>query len=544
MSRPRLILMLLLLLLLLPGAITARETKDILSDTFEEFPGEGLEIYTNPSGIRVYIDGVDQGYTPIVIDDPAPGIHLIRLVQDGYIERSFNINVFSKSRLIISIKMEAILGQVMLSIYREKGSPEQRTFNPQIYANIGDDNSTPITPPHDNKIMLNLPIGYNTIKIRAFGWNDSLRTVLVDEYTMVILNVYMKPAIFKVENVSQNRKRFNPMNPGSLGVTEYNFEVSSPGTGTFKITDANGSVVYEKELKQFDTWVQNVKWDGKDSQGVPYPEGVYTALLEAFAPSDLNQNEKKHFSIEMKTEISYSALIFPLSVESGISGLTFTPLPHTLPTGSYQIKANLLFGSFNVPSKTQEYESKFLFPFGISMRTSLLNRFELMTSFNITPRLEDLIGLGVLGSAKYNFLDGSGNVPIAFSLGASYTWTNINGEYPLSPGRGAGIYMPLSWELTNLSIAFCPIIFWHGPEGLIPQLLLSTGALYHGSWIAGGISMRYEIDFVDNARSRFLTGIEVNLFPPPSNLFFSFRGGIIYHQDIGGYGGMGIGLIY
>jgi hypothetical protein len=122
--------------------------------------------------------------------------------------------------------------------------------------------------------------------------------------------------------------------------------------------------------------------------------------------------------------------------------------------------------------------------------------------------------------------------------------TNRNGASPLSQESGVGIYTPLSLELKELSIGFCPVIFWQGAEELIPQLLLSTGVLYLGSWITSGISMRYEFNFEKNTKSRLLAGIEAALFPPPSNLFFSFQCGIIYQQDIGGYGGIGIGLIY
>jgi len=544
MIRLRLLFMSLLLLLFLHGALTALETKDILEDSFEEVSGTGLVIYTNPSRVRIYLDGEDRGYTPLVIDNPTPGIHFIRLTYDGYKERYFNINIFNTSRLIVSIKMEAVRGLATVSVYREQDSPEQLPFNPQIYANVSDRDTTPIIPTNDNKTPLSLPIGYNTIKIRAFGWEDSKKYVYVDEYTNTVVEIYMKPAAFKVENVFQSRKRFNPKNPGSLGITEYSFEVSGPGTGTFTILDANESVVFEKKFEQFDTWVQYITWDGRDSQGVPYPEGVYMVVLEASAPPELIQEEEKPFFIAMKIEINYSAIIFPLSVESGISGLTFTPLPHALPGGSYQIEANLLFGSFLVPSVSQEDERKFLFPFSLSMRLSPFNHFELTTVFNITPRLDDVIGLGISGSVKYNFLDGNDHVPLAFSLGASYTGTNSNGEYPLSPGRGIGFYTPLSLELKALSIAFCPIVFWHGPEGLIPHLLLSTGFLYHSSWLTGGISARYEFDFEDDTRSRLLAGMEVNLFPPPSNLFFSFRGGVVYQYDISGYGGVGIGVIY
>jgi len=544
MIRLRFILMPLLLLFFLPAALTARETKDIVEDTFEEVSGIGLEIYTNPSGVNVYIDGVDRGYTPIVINNPTPGIHTIRLVQDGYIERSFDVNLFTTSRLIVSIKMQVIRRPVTVSIYREQNSPEQLPLNPQIYADVPEGNTTPVIPTNNNKIQLRLPIGYNTIKIRAFGWEDLNKNIYVDEYITNVVDIYMKPAVFRVENVYQSRKRFNPMNPGSLGITEYSFEVSAPGSGTFMILDANESVVFEKKFEHFDTWVQSLTWDGRDSQGVPYPEGVYMAVIEASAPPYLIKEGEKPFFMAMKLEINYSTVIFPLSVESGIAGLTFTPLPHVLPGGSYQINANLLFGSFHVPSASQEDERKFLFPFNISMRISPFNRFELTTVFNITPRLEDVIGLGISGSVKYNFLDGNGSVPLAFSLGASYAGTNSNGEYPLSPGRGVGFYAPLSLELTNLSIAFCPIIFWHGPEGLIPQLLLSTGILYRGSWLTGGISARYEFDFEGNAKSRLLAGVEVNLFPPPSNFFFSFRGGIVYRQDVDWFCGVGIGLIY
>ncbi|GBU28660.1 hypothetical protein R84B8_02220 [Treponema sp. R8-4-B8] len=541
MIRLRLIFTPLLLLLFLPAALTARETKDIVEDTFEERAGAGLEIYSNPSAVRVYIDGADRGFTPIVINNLAVGIHFIRLTRDGYKERSFNINIFNTSRLIISIKMEEIRGLAIVSIDREKDSPEQLPLNPLIFADVPEGSATPVIPSIDNKILLNLPVGYNTIKIRAFGWEDSLNTVLVDEHTAAIVDVFMKPAVFKVENVSQNRKRFNPKNSGNLGVTEYSFEVSAPGIGILTILDANGSVVYKKQFEQFDTWVQNITWDGKDSLGLPHPEGVYTVVIEASALPEFIKEEKPFF-IAMKTEISYSAVIFPLSVESGISGLTFTPLPHALPGGSFQINANFLIGSLRSPSNTLEDEKKLLFPFSISMRISPFNRFELTSVFNITPQFENVIGLSLSGSVKYNFFNGNG--PLAFSLGASYAWTNLNGEYPLSSGGGIGVYMPLSLELSNFSIAFCPIIFWHGPEGLIPRLLLSTGVLYHGSWITGGISMRYEFDFEDNTRSRLLAGMEACLFPPPSNLFFSFRGGIIYQRDICGYGGIGIGLIY
>jgi hypothetical protein len=401
MIRLMLLFILLILLFTLPDALSARETKDIVKDSFEEVSGYGLEIHTNPAGVTVYIDGVKRGITPVFINNPDTGVHYIRLIRDGYEERIFSVNLFSASRLIVSIKMEEIRGLAMVSVYREKESPELLPLNPQIYAKTQDGITTPVIPPHDNKILLSLPVGYNTIKVRAFGWRDSSITVLVNEYFTVPADIFMKPELFKIENISQNRKRFNPMNPGNLGVTEYRFEVSAPGTGAIIIQEENGSVIYEKQFEQFNTWVQNITWDGRDSQGIPYPEGVYTVLIEASALPEFSKEKEKTIFIKMKTEINYSDVIFPLSTDSGISGLTFAPLPKTLPEGSYQIKVNLLLGSFHIQAKTLEDERKFCLPFSIGMRISPINRFELSTVINIIPQLENMTGFGVLGSVKW-----------------------------------------------------------------------------------------------------------------------------------------------
>ena len=127
----------------------------------------------------------------------------------------------------------------------------------------------------------------------------------------------------------------------------------------------------------------------------------------------------------------------------------------------------------------------------------------------------------------------------------SYTWANNLGEYVLSPGKGVGFYTPLSLDLTNISIVVCPSAFWHGPQGIVPDLLLSAGILYRGTWLTGGISARYEFDFTENSGQRLLAGAEIHLFPPPSILVFSINGGIIQQgSKIGGYGGLTIGMIY
>jgi len=248
--------------------------------------------------------------------------------------------------------------------------------------------------------------------------------------------------------------------------------------------------------------------------------------------------------LKLETEINYSTNIIPLSLESGLSGLIFSPMPHVLPAGSYQFDAGIIPGSFSVPINTQEINNTVVLPFQINFRVSPVNRFELSGSFNINSYFENQkqTGWGLSGAAKYNIINTN---PLFFAAGISYIWAANYGENPLTPGSGIGLHAPLSLDLENFSITFCPSLFWHGPSGPIPSLLLSTGALYRGNWVNTGLSMRCELDLKENSLPpRFLTGAEVHLFPPPSNFVFSFIGGIwTQEQHIGGFGGLKIGII-
>jgi hypothetical protein len=523
--------MFLIFLCLFPALLQAREASGITGDSFEEISGRGLVIRTNPSGVKVFIDGAERGITPLTFDNLLPGEHSVRLNKEGYRERNFNVTLFSTSRLVVSIEMEEERGVVMVSVHRAAGSPETLPLNPQIYTGALNETETAVTLSSDNA-LLSLPTGYRTIRARAFGWEDSRVTVLVDGTNAVTADIYMKPAVFKLENISQSRRRFNPMNSGSLGVTEYRFEVSAPGAGTITITDRDGLIVFEKRLGAFDSWFQSVSWDGRDDNGRPLPKGIYTILIEASALQEFSADYNETVSLKLETEIDYSAGIFPLSLKSGISGLTFAPMPNVLPPGSYQFEAGIA------------YVNSFL-PFEIGMRVSPFKKMELATVFNINPRLENKTGWGITGSAKYNFFD-SDSSPLLFAAGVSYAWASENGDAPLSAGRGVGLFTPLSLELSNFSIVFTPAIFWRGPEGLVPALLLSAGALYNGGWFNTGLSMRCEFDFTENAESpKFLSGAQVYFLPPPSNFFVSLSAGLwTQNSNTGGYGGITIGLLY
>ena len=536
--------MILILLSLVPLRLAAQNASNITGDRFEETSGRGLVIRTNPIGVKVFIDGAERALTPAAFENLPPGEYNIRLSKEGYKERNFQVTLFSTSRLVVSIKMEEERGLIQVSVQTAAGYQAAENLNnfpfvPEIITSALDDIISTEVLSDAHNALISMPFGYRTIRVRAFGWEDASETVFVSGSDTVKVNIIMQPAIFKITNFSQNRKQFNPLNKGSHGSAEFHFDVSAPGSCKVTIKDADDSVVYTKYLEDFNTWHQTFSWDGKDASGNALPQGSYTVLIET---QTLTQS--------LTTEIKYADIINPLSSENGISGLTFSPLPHVLPAGSYQIAAGIYFGSFPLrESSASEMTDAFGLPVEINMRIAPFNRFELTTSVNLVPYFEDQIqksfaGWGVTGSAKFNIKESS-SIPLSFAAGVSYTWAGNSGELPLSPGKGIGIYAPLSLELTNLSLVFCPASFWPGPEGLIPTLLLSAGALYRGTNLNAGLSARCEMDFTKKTfNPKYLAGADVYLYPLPSNLFISFSAGVIYQERcFGWYGGFKIGII-
>ncbi|GHV95385.1 hypothetical protein AGMMS50293_17050 [Spirochaetia bacterium] len=539
--------------MLLPHSLWAQNVSDIVGDTFEETAGRGLAIRTRPAGVTVFVDGVERGQTPLSIDTLRAGEYNIRLRKDGYRDRRFKITLAEKSRLTVSIEMEEALGQALVNIFRAEGSPGEDTLplNPAIFSG-SDEMYGPV---------LNLPVGRRTIRVRAFGWEDASATVFIEENRTAVVNITLKPMVFKLSGGNVSRRRFNPDNSGSLGLVQFRFEVSGPGSGVLTILDKNGAAVYQTPLGPFTAWSQSAAWNGRDSYGNSLPEGTYTALIEASGAAspqgetNLQESGPAKQSLKLQTEINYSINIYPLSLASGFSGLAFAPVPSVLPQGSFQIEADILFGSFSAPEQTAQPARPFsALPFEMGLRFTPINRLEIAAVLNANPKFDGAAGWGFTGSAKFKILNSAGALPLGMAAGISYAWAGTDGEAPLGSGRGGGLYLPLSLELPSLSLVFSPGMRWPGPDDPIPRLLLSTGALYRGPWYTAGLSLRPEFDFTNSGnrtnipfadRVRFLTGAEARFYPPPSNLIFSVLGGAwIRGSHAGGFGGLGIGLLY
>ncbi|MDR1278626.1 MAG: PEGA domain-containing protein, partial [Treponema sp.] len=526
-----------------PPLLSGQNISDITGDTLEETAGSGLVIRTKPIGARVFIDGIERGQSPLVMNNLKEGEYYIRLVKEGYRERRFKITLSASSRLVVSIELETAAGQVLFRFRKAEGSPpeEQLPLRPVI---IADGETAAVRPEFGETPVLSLPVGYRTIQVRAFGWMEAVKTVYVREGELSTAVFTMSPAPFTMSRGTVSRPRFNPANSGSLGLTEFRFEVSAPGRGVLTIKDQAEQVVYRAVLGPFRTWSQSISWNGREAGGAPLPEGRYRAFIETEAlPWDGSAPAAQ--SLVLETEINSSLIIYPLSFQGILAGLLFAPAPVTLPSGSFQIEANLFFGG------TAPGERAFsTLPFDVGIRFSPLNRLEITALLNALPRFDGAAALGGGGSLKYVLLhSGEGRLPLGLAAGISYAWAE-NGAAPIGPGTGMGFYCPLSWRFDPLTLIFSPGIQWPIPHDLVTRPILSGGLHYQGAHFTAGFSLRQEFNVTRDpgsgrdARNRsplFLqAGGELKWYPPPSNLVFTLSGGLWHNgSQTGGFGGLG-----
>jgi hypothetical protein len=393
-------------------------------------------------------------------------------------------------------------------------------------------------------VTLDVAAGIRTVSVRAFGWEGDKTTVYVGEGAVATVDFALKPAAFALSNTSLSRSLFNPANPGALGTTVFNFEVSSPGTGAFLVFNAAGEKVFENYLAGFSNWSQNISWDGRDNFGELCPDGAYSLTLRLRSvPYDNSAAVEKEKSL--KAVIDSSKEIFPLTLSSGKAGLLFVPGTFILPRGSFQIEGSLLFGS--PPVAGGAWRS---LPFAAAFRFSPLDTLEVSAALNFLPVMDEDAGIGFGGAVKWGYF----NTPDFFgaAAGAQVSWVKDTSESPFGLSSGIELFFPFSIKTGRVfSFLFTPAALWTGDKGFpwdgAPRLLVSGGVMAKLTYFSAGVSARSGFRFTGEEKmpSPVSVGAELKFFPPPSNLVFSVSGGAWFKNSrAGGFGGLGIGMIY
>jgi len=514
-------------------------------DIITETAGRGLVIRSNPTGAKVFIDDIDRGETPLQLSDLGAGTYDIRLEKDGCISRWLRLTLRSGSGVDVFLELEAATGRVLLDIQRAPGSPSETSLPlaPEIF----------VEGRHYQAELLELPAGFRNIHIRAFGWEPLTATLYVETGSFSELALILRPAVFSVGSASISRIRFNPANSGVLGAAFINFEVSAPGGGTFSVYDGKWNKIVSSALGPFNNRQQSIAWNGRNENGDILPDGSYTVIVEVISiPWDDSDPVKDGFVMELA--IDSSSVISPLTFSSGKSGFLFAPLPSALPAGSFQLEGSLLGGSL---VSNDPWES---ISFSLAFRISPVKKLELSAALNPTVHFNENAELGVSGGVKWVFIDKDDasrrqtahrHFPFGAAAGAVFSWTGNTALTPFGMACGIELFFPLELGLGKLfSLSVSPAALWTGPDGFplepIPRLLISGGLLMRLDYLSAGFSIRSEFDFnADPLPPFILVGGEIKIFPPPSSFVFSLIGGMWRRgNSMGGFGGVGIGMIY
>jgi hypothetical protein len=536
--------------------------------------GRGLEIASDPPNAKIFIDGIERGRTPLVLEAVIAGTHTIRLEKDYYENWERSVSFSSDGRMRVSVDLVLAKGRVNLVLMNGAANmpvEPARDAGLELYV----DGIIYNRDSHSggaSKLVLTLPEGRRTLLVQLFGYNEATTTVSVERGRILDVQLALEPAELRLENLKTNRKSVNPANLGALGSVILHFTVTRAGFGRFTVIDEDENAVFTRdfgdsgdkdETTPFKSWSQAVRWDGRDPAGLPLGEGAYTLhveLRETPFPAageggtggggggrdgDGGRGDRA-LSASVPVIINSDGETYPLSLTGGIAGLVNAAHSRTLPQGSFQAEAALLAG--NVGDGEAAFSS---LPFALGFRWTPLSTVEIGAAVNISPQFGGKVYAGVAFSAKKELRRAEKFVP-GIALGLSGGW--INGKTETEQGiiAGVGINGAFSWDLPGAFSVLCsPEFIWTGKDGhpdeAAPRMNIGGGILWRRSFAVAGLSLRSLCAFAGGERgfSPLKTSAEIRLYPPPSNFVAGAAAHCVITDGTPHFsGGLTIGFIF
>ncbi len=253
--------------------------------------GTSICIKTDVFGVDVFLNGIYEGRTDLIIEGLLPGFYHLELRKVGYETEHFVICVRKGYNLDYYVQMRRIFGTI-------------RVRDVPAGASVSVTNSLStqwlLSSKEKRECEIKVEPGLQEVVVRKFGYETFDELVSVFPYSYSTIYVELKPAEFRLSMLECNKKSFNPMFKGRLGQCVFSFEVTAAGEecGVVSITDVFGNEVYKKVLPVFTDWGQEFVWDGKSQDGRVLGDGEYTCTVTA---SGLSQSVR----VLLDSTISY-----------------------------------------------------------------------------------------------------------------------------------------------------------------------------------------------------------------------------------------------
>ena len=293
-----------------------------------------LDIRSPQSAADVYINNVHRGTTPLVIENMLPGYYNLRIEKKGFYSEYAEYLFESGNSYKIIGELKQITGSLYIrlnesadSLYVDgkKIGPPFRCFSLGRQSEH-EDSSTP-----DNRERhITVTEGEHEIEVKKFGKQSAAAKVYVFRETEVTLDLHLQDADFELTSFSASKKRFNPYNPGTLGVCRFDFSVSAPGEGIPEVYGADSRLVYRGAPQAFTAENGSCIWDGRDAHGKILEKGVYTVYLQVRGNGNTEFTQSKPLTVTLDTDMTVPLALF----STGGLSAGIVPSIRLMPKGS------------------------------------------------------------------------------------------------------------------------------------------------------------------------------------------------------------------
>jgi len=294
--------------ILLTATTFAAENQASPVITVESQPQNGaasLYVYCEVKNAELWLDKLNRGKTPVELTGLTAGQHSLVLKAKGYSDLVLTLTLMPDTKTSISTSLKQLTGFLDIRV---------RPQNAEI---LVDDNSY-------SEGFLELALGIHEIRVRAFGYKDLVKRVLISENLVYSMDVELLPAAFEAKGFYQSTSRMNPRNSGMKGILAISFSVTAPGSGVFIVRDYSGKQLESIELPGFTTWEQSVRWDGRDKDGQPLADGSYHFELQLW-PAPGQESLKDSYNYESQVELDSSLVIIPAGAYGAMFGSEYSP---------------------------------------------------------------------------------------------------------------------------------------------------------------------------------------------------------------------------
>jgi len=381
-----------------------------------------IYIVSYPSGAEVYLNGSYRGVTPLMIYTKKKGLYTLDLHKDGCLPLSETIDYHGRN-VRYTYNLTQLYGTLQVSV-----EPEEAAI---LF------NSDKIK----NSLSTRVPAGLNELEVSAFGYETFREQIDVAENLLTERHIQLEKAEFTISSVNIDRGRFDPLKPGPSGKIRVTVSTTNIGTGEARIINEQNQVVYRLPLR-FDSWTRQFEWNGRDNDGEPLPDGIYSLVVEA-----RSEYGQLPISRERKIAIHRSEELYIRSLWSGSAGLLYASSPEVLPPGSKQF--SLLFQS-HVSLSGHRTPTNLALRLGFSGNNEIDFQTGLITGLDL-----DDVPLFTSVAWKKTLIDPVERIGFSFAGLLKLAYQNVDTDTQTNfTGFSAGI--PLAYWIYELGLFFSP----------------------------------------------------------------------------------------